>query len=79
MLERTLAGGDAAAAAKREHFLRSIPLGRFAEPEDLVGPVVLLASEAGAFLTGVALPVDGGNLALNAGGGAPWETASVSP
>jgi len=38
----------------------------------MVGPVVFLASDAAAMVTGVLLPVDGGNLALNAGGSVSW-------
>ncbi|GGK98439.1 short chain dehydrogenase [Salinibacterium xinjiangense] len=36
------------------------PLGRNAQPEDIVGPVVFLLSEAASFVTGVDLLVDGG-------------------
>jgi len=36
------------------------PLGRFGRPEELVGGIVLLMSEAGTFLHGVTLPIDGG-------------------
>lgn len=36
--------------------------GRWAEPEELVGPALLLASEAGSFVTGETLIVDGGFL-----------------
>jgi NAD(P)-dependent dehydrogenase (short-subunit alcohol dehydrogenase family) len=50
-----------------ERLVRSIPLGRLAEPGDFVGPAVFLASDAAAMVTGVLLPVDGGNLAMNAG------------
>jgi NAD(P)-dependent dehydrogenase (short-subunit alcohol dehydrogenase family) len=52
--------------------LRGIPLGRLAGPEDIVGPVLFLASDAAAMVTGATLPVDGGNLALNAGGSPSW-------
>jgi NAD(P)-dependent dehydrogenase (short-subunit alcohol dehydrogenase family) len=36
------------------------PLGRFGAPEELVGPVILLLSDAGSFLQGITLCVDGG-------------------
>jgi len=52
--------------------LRGIPLGRFGEPKELVGPTIFLASDAASMVTGVCLPVDGGNLALNAGAGGAW-------
>jgi NAD(P)-dependent dehydrogenase (short-subunit alcohol dehydrogenase family) len=40
------------------------PMGRWGEPEELVGPVLFLASEAARFVTGVVLPVDGGYSAM---------------
>ena len=55
-----------------EHVVAGIPLGRFGEPVEMVGPVVFLASDAAAMVTGILLPVDGGNLALNAGGSVRW-------
>lgn len=43
--------------------LRSdVPMGRFAQPADISGAAVFLASEAAAFITGAILPVDGGRL-----------------
>jgi NAD(P)-dependent dehydrogenase (short-subunit alcohol dehydrogenase family) len=45
----------------------AIPLGRIGEPVDIVGPVAFLVSDAAAMVTGSMLPVDGGNLAMNAG------------
>ena len=40
--------------------LTRIPLGRFGTPEDLIGVAMLLASDAGSFITGQTLFVDGG-------------------
>jgi len=56
----------------KERFLRGIPLDRIGEPEDIAKAAVFLASDAAAFITGHSLPVDGGNLALNAGGSKVW-------
>jgi NAD(P)-dependent dehydrogenase (short-subunit alcohol dehydrogenase family) len=58
----------------RERLMVGIPLQRFLEPEDLVGPGLFLCSDAAGAVTGVLLPVDGGNLALNAGGSHTWPT-----
>jgi NAD(P)-dependent dehydrogenase (short-subunit alcohol dehydrogenase family) len=46
-----------------ERVLSGIPLGRLATTADMVGPVLFLASDAAAMVSGVLLPVDGGNLA----------------
>lgn len=53
-------------------FLAGIPLGRLLEAEDFTGAAVFLCSEAARAITGVLLPVDGGNLAMNAGGSVVW-------
>mgnify|MGYP006123107289 FL=1 len=39
-----------------------VPQRRFGQPDDLDGALLLLASDAGRFITGVSLPVDGGHL-----------------
>jgi len=54
-----------------ERMLSGIPMGRMGRAEEVVGPVLFLASPAASMVTGVNLPIDGGNLALNAGGSLP--------
>ncbi|MCX6607252.1 MAG: SDR family NAD(P)-dependent oxidoreductase [Acidobacteria bacterium] len=51
-----------------EKFLSGIPTGRFGHPTDVQGLAVLLASDASRWITGAIIPMDGGNLAMNAGG-----------
>ena len=41
-----------------------IPLGRWADPEDLAGLAVFLASEASAYITGQVIFIDGGYMAM---------------
>ena len=45
---------------RSDALLVRIPAGRYGEPEDLKGAVVLLSSAAGDFIHGTILPVDGG-------------------
>jgi NAD(P)-dependent dehydrogenase (short-subunit alcohol dehydrogenase family) len=49
-------------------WLSGIPRGRLGRPEDIQGLMVLLASDASSWITGTLIPMDGGNLAMNAGG-----------
>ena len=44
----------------REQVLERIPLGRVAEPEDVVAPVLFFCGPGAAFVTGQTLYVDGG-------------------
>merc|ERR1719370_2454787 len=49
--------------AKAGPMLAKIPLGRFAEVEDVVNCILFLLSEKAAMVNGVTLPIDGGFLA----------------
>ncbi|NLV43516.1 MAG: SDR family oxidoreductase [Candidatus Hydrogenedentes bacterium] len=46
--------------ARGNTILAHTPMGRFGDPDDLVGAVLWLASDASRFVTGVVLPIDGG-------------------
>ncbi|MEO7690304.1 MAG: SDR family oxidoreductase [Sphingomonas sp.] len=46
--------------AHMEDIPNHIPLGRLGRPDDIAGACIYLCSRAGAYLTGVILPVDGG-------------------
>jgi len=46
---------DARAAIEAE-----VPLGRIGRPDDVAGLTIMLASRAGAYLTGAVIPLDGG-------------------
>lgn len=46
--------------SKSEEILKRIPIGRWGTPEDLVGSAIYLASRASDYVTGVAIPIDGG-------------------
>ncbi len=54
-LTRDFLSGERGAAMKRD-----IPMGRFGEERDLDGPLLLLVSDAGRYITGATLVADGG-------------------
>lgn len=64
MLPGFLSRPPAQADSVAEVYSSRVPLGRIAEPEEIAQAVVFLASDAASFVTGVALPVDGGYTAV---------------
>jgi len=55
-------GGDAWFRDMNSKYVPTIPLGRIAKPEDIIGPVLFLAGPAAAFITGQVLHVNGGRI-----------------
>jgi len=49
-----------ALTARGKKIMEHTPMGRFGDPEDLLGTVLWLLSPASAFVTGIVVPVDGG-------------------
>lgn len=58
---------------RAQWFRNFIPLGRLAQPGELVGTVLLLATHASSYLTGQAIVIDGGILS-----GSSWERPEFS-
>jgi NAD(P)-dependent dehydrogenase (short-subunit alcohol dehydrogenase family) len=59
-----LIGPDGRPTERGASILQHTPMGRFGDPDDLVGTAVWLASDASRFVTGVVVPVDGGYAAF---------------
>jgi NAD(P)-dependent dehydrogenase (short-subunit alcohol dehydrogenase family) len=59
MVERYIGGDE----ALREQLLAAQPIGRLGRPEEVADVVVCLCSEGTSFVTGVAMPADGGYIA----------------
>lgn len=55
-----LLNADHSLTARGQLIVDHTPMGRFGEPEELIGTVVWLCSDAARFITGIVVPVDGG-------------------
>ena len=56
----SLPDGSKPLTARGQQIVDHTPMGRFGEPDELVGAAIWLASDASKFVTGIVLPVDGG-------------------
>jgi NAD(P)-dependent dehydrogenase (short-subunit alcohol dehydrogenase family) len=54
--------GRLLSAEEKQRFAQMTAVGRWGDPKELVGPMLLLASDAGSYITGETLVVDGGYL-----------------
>lgn len=59
-LVRDLWDSSEAGRKAREARIATIPAGRFGQPQDIAGLAVFLASDESSWMTGTAIPVDGG-------------------
>ncbi|AKD53768.1 SDR family NAD(P)-dependent oxidoreductase [Spirosoma radiotolerans] len=57
-MSKTAMGGDPDRFARA---MRRTPMGKFGQPDDIGWAAVFMASDAAKYITGVSLPVDGGN------------------
>ncbi|MEP7292897.1 MAG: SDR family oxidoreductase [Chloroflexota bacterium] len=62
VLEARARKNDSTIEQERERAISEIPLGRFGTPEEFANAAVFLCSPAAGYITGVALPVDGGRI-----------------
>jgi len=51
---------DGSYTARARAIIAQTPMGRLGKPDEIVGAVQWLCSDAASFVTGVVLPVDGG-------------------
>ncbi len=57
---RLLLNEDGSLTDRGQTIIRQTPMGRFGEPDELVGTLLWLISDASRFVTGIVVPVDGG-------------------
>lgn len=55
-----LLNDDGSYTDRAKTILANTPMGRFGDPDELVGPLLWLCSDAASFVTGAVIPVDGG-------------------
>lgn len=64
LMETEMTAGQRAQAHGTDWYLRRAPMARTGRADEIVGPVLFLASDMASYVNGVVLPVDGGYLAV---------------
>lgn len=64
VVETPATAGMLADDASRKNTEKLIPMGRVGQPEELANAILFLASDEASYITGAALPVDGGRSAV---------------
>jgi len=57
---RLLLNDDGSLTPRGQQIMAHTPMGRFGDPDDLIGTLLWLVSPASGFVTGIVVPVDGG-------------------
>ena len=64
LMETEMTAGQRAQANGTDWYMRRAPMARAGHADEIVGPVLFLASDMASYVNGVVLPVDGGYLAV---------------
>ena len=64
VVETPATAGMLSDAASRQNTEKLIPMGRVGQPDELANAILFLASDEASYITGAALPVDGGRSAV---------------
>ncbi|WP_313379426.1 SDR family NAD(P)-dependent oxidoreductase [Achromobacter insolitus] len=64
LIETEMTAGQRAQAQGTDWYMKRAPMARAGRADEIVGPVLFLASDMASYVNGVVLPVDGGYLAV---------------